>query len=109
MIIDLPSTTTVGDQQEAGRPAGDAAARSSIGRVLTLVIVTDEAPSEDADRGGQRRLVRAPLPGDRGRPRRRGAARPGWTRRSGSAVTPAPARSIVLRLFGELADHGASA
>ncbi len=106
MIIDLPSTTSSAinkslvDLRESGGTV-------ILGRVLTLVIVTDEGNAEDpiaAANGASfehpcRVIVVA-------RGSRRGAARmDGQIRVGGDAGA---SEVIVLRLFGPLADHGAS-
>ena len=91
MIIDLPGTTTAAinrklvDLREGGGTI-------ALGRVLTLVIVTDEHDAEEA--------IDAANSASREHPCRvivvvqgTGAAPTGWTPRSGSAATPAPARS----------------
>ena len=109
MIVDLPSSTTsaVNKKLVELRESGGVLA---LGRVLTLVIITDDGGGiEDAIEAGQRRQPRAPVPGDRAGPRPAPGRRRGWTRRSGSAATPGPARSIVLRGYGALAADEAGA
>lgn len=106
MIVDLPSTTTkdISTRLVSLRHAVGAMA---MGRVLTLLIVTDEEMADraievanDATRQHPARilvLVRA---------NRRGASRlDGQIRVGGDAGA---SEIVVLRLFGEMADHGAS-
>lgn len=106
MIVDLPSTTTteISKRLIALRQSVGAMA---MGRVLTLLLVTDEALADtaievanDATRQHPARilvLVRA---------NRRGASRlDGQIRVGGDAGA---SEIVILRLFGEMADHGAS-
>ena len=106
MIIDLPSTTSsaINKKMVEMREKGGANAQ---GRVLTLVIVTDEDSSEDpiaAANGASfehpcRVIVIA-------RGSRRGAARMDAQIRVGGDA--GASEVIVLRLYGPLADHGAA-
>lgn len=106
MIIDLPSTTSsaINKKMIDMREKGGANAQ---GRVLTLVIVTDEDSSEDpiaAANGASfehpcRVIVVA-------RGSRRGAARLDAQIRVGGDA--GASEVIVLRLYGPLADHGAA-
>ena len=109
VIVDLPSSTVSASTRRSST-CGESGGVLALGRVLTLVIVTDDGSAiEGADRGGQLREPRAPVPGDRARPRPAAGRRRGSTRRSGSAATPGPARSIVLRGYGPLAADEAGA
>ena len=106
MIIDLPSTSSsaINKKMIEMREKGGA---NTQGRVLTLVIVTDEESSEDpiaAANGASfehpcRVIVVA-------RGSRRGAARLDAQIRVGGDA--GASEVIVLRLFGPLADHGAA-
>ena len=106
MIIDLPSTTSsaINKKMVEMREQGGANAQ---GRVLTLVIVTDEDSSEGpiaAANGASfehpcRVIVIA-------RGSRRGAARMDAQIRVGGDA--GASEVIVLRLYGPLADHGAA-
>lgn len=106
MIIDLPSTTTAAinkklvDLRESG-------GMISTSRVLTMVIITDESMSEDAIRAANEasfehpcRVIVIARGGKRGAPRLDGQIRVGGD--AGASEV------IVLRLFGELVEHGAS-
>lgn len=107
MIIDLPDTTTemisrrlVGIREDGGAVM--------IGRVLTLVVVTDEVTgseesilaANDASREHPCRVI-AVIRGDRAMPGRLDAQ----IRVGGDAGA---SEVIVLRLQGDLAEHGAS-
>ncbi len=106
MIIDLPSTTSsaINKKMVEMREQGGANAQ---GRVLTLVIVTDEDSSEDpiaAANGASfehpcRVIVVA-------KGSRRGAARLDAQIRVGGDA--GASEVIILRLWGPLADHGAA-
>ena len=106
MIIDLPSTTSsaINKKMVEMREKGGANAQ---GRVLTLVIITDEDSSEDpiaAANGASfehpcRVIVIA-------RGSRRGTARLDAQIRVGGDA--GASEVIVLRLYGPLADHGAA-
>ncbi|HZI97010.1 MAG TPA: glucose-6-phosphate dehydrogenase assembly protein OpcA, partial [Actinomycetales bacterium] len=104
MIVDLPSTTTaaVNRRLVEMRESGGAIA---LGRVLTLVISTDDDQAEDA--------IAAANDASREHPCRVLVVAPGSKR--GSARLDAQIRVggdagasevLVLRLYGELADHG---
>jgi glucose-6-phosphate dehydrogenase assembly protein OpcA len=106
VIIDIPATTTgainkkLVDLRESGGMV-------STSRVLTMVIVTDESVSEDAIRAANEasfehpcRVIVIARGGRRGAPRLDGQIRVGGD--AGASEV------IVLRLFGELVDHGAS-
>lgn len=106
MIIDLPSTSTSSinrslvDLRESGGTV-------TLGRVLTLVIVTDEASAEEPIEAANGASFEHPcrvLVVARGS--RRGTARMDAQIRVGGDA--GASEVIVLRLFGELADHGAS-
>lgn len=104
MIVDLPSTTTSAINRRLVdlRETGGAIA---LGRVLTLVIVTDDAEAEEAIEAANfasrehpcRVLVVA-------RGSRRGAPRLDAQIRVGGDA--GASEVIVLRLYGELAGHG---
>ncbi len=106
MIIDLPSTTssTINKKMVEMREQGGANAQ---GRVLTLVIITDENSSEDpiaAANGASfehpcRVIVVA-------KGSKRGAARLDAQIRVGGDA--GASEVIILRLWGPLADHGAA-
>ena len=100
VIVDLPDTTVskisralVNVREEGGAVA--------LGRVLTLIILTREGALEevieaanDASREHPMRVIVLMIDGADDR-------RPASTRRSASAAMPAPARSSMLRAFGE--------
>lgn len=106
MIVDLPSTTTT-DISKRLIALRQSVGAMAMGRVLTLLLVTDEELADtaievanDATRQHPARilvLVRA---------NRRGASRlDGQIRVGGDAGA---SEIVILRLFGEMADHGAS-
>ena len=106
MIVDLPSTTTT-DISKRLIALRHSVGAMAMGRVLTLLLVTDEELADtaievanDATRQHPARilvLVRA---------NRRGASRlDGQIRVGGDAGA---SEIVILRLFGEMADHGAS-
>ena len=106
MIIDLPSTTSaaINKKMVEMREQGGANAQ---GRVLTLVIVTDEDSSEDpiaAANGASFehpcRVIVVAKGSRRGTPRLDAQIRVGGD--AGASEV------IVLRLFGQLAEHGAA-
>ena len=106
MIIDLPDTTTgaVGRRLIELRESGGAIA---LGRVLTLVIITDDGQSEraieaanDASREHPCRVITVV------RGTRRGANRLDAQIRIGGDA--GASEVIVLRLYGQLAEHGDS-
>lgn len=106
MIIDLPSTTasavnrSLVDLRERGGTV-------ALGRVLTLVIVTDEASAEEPIAAANAASFEHPCRVIAvGRGLRRGAPRMDAQIRVGGDAGASEA--IVLRLYGELADHGAS-
>lgn len=106
MIIDLPSTSTSAlnrslvDLRERGGTV-------TLGRVLTLVIVTDEAAAEEPIAAANAASFEHPC---RvlvvGRGIRRGAPRMDAQIRVGGDA--GASEVIVLRLYGELSDHGAA-
>ena len=106
MIIDLPSTNSSAinrslvDLRERGGTV-------ALGRVLTLVIVTDEASAEEPIAAANGASFEHPC---RvivvGRGMRRGAPRMDAQIRVGGDAGASEA--IVMRLYGELADHGAA-
>lgn len=107
MIIDLPSTTTAAINKSlvSLREKGGAV---TTGRVLTMVIVTDEGESEESIAAANEasfehpcRVIVIAKGSRRGAPRLDAQIRVGGD--AGASEV------IVLRLFGELADHGASA
>ena len=107
MIVDLPSTTTVGVSKKLVRAARQDTGAMALGRVLTLLIVVDEHDAEeaieaanDASRQHPCRIIAVVIGNKRGSR--------GSTRRSGSAATPARSEVVVLRLYGALTDHGRS-
>lgn len=106
MIVDLPSSTTteVSKRLIALRHSVGAMA---MGRVLTLLIVTDEAQADaalevanDATRQHPARILAVV------RANRRGASRLDAQIRVGGDA--GASEIVVLRLYGEMADHGAS-
>ena len=106
MIVDLPSSTTteVSKRLIALRHSVGAMA---MGRVLTLLIVTDEALADealevanDATRQHPARILAVV------RANRRGASRLDAQIRVGGDA--GASEIVVLRLYGEMADHGAS-
>ena len=112
MKIDLTDTTAskinkalVQGRRAIGTPA--------VGMVLTLVIVTDEENAYDALKAAERRLPRAPL-AHPGRHQARLAARPRdrtQSRLDAEVRVGADAgtgETVVLRLYGEVADHAQS-
>ncbi len=106
MIIDLPTTSTA-SVNKAMVDLRDKGGTVTLGRVLTLVIVSAETESEDAIATANaasfehpcRVIVVAPA-------NRRGASRMDAQIRVGGDA--GASEVIVLRLYGELADHGAS-
>src|SRR3954452_16132652 len=107
MIIDLPATTTSAINRKIVdlRDSGGAVA---LGRVMTLVIVTDDDHAEDA--------IRAANDASREHPCRVialvSANKRGSTRLDGQIRVGGDAGAsevIVLRLYGPLANHGDSA
>ncbi|TWE12684.1 glucose-6-phosphate dehydrogenase assembly protein OpcA [Rudaeicoccus suwonensis] len=106
MIIDLPDTTTKDVSKALVRMRNDVGAMT-LGRVMTLIIVTDEAGAEEA--------LKAATQASRQHPSRiialvrsnaRGATRMDAQVRIGGDA--GVAEIVVLRLYGELAAHGAS-
>ena len=106
MIIDLPDTTTsaVNRKLISLRENG---ASVSLGRVLTLVVITEDAAIEsaieaanDASREHPCRVITI------GRSNRRGVSRLDAQIRVGGDA--GASEVIVLRLYGPLADHGDS-
>lgn len=106
MIVDLPSTTSaaINKRMVEMRSRGGANAQS---RVLTLVIVTDEASIEDPIEAANGASFEHPcrvIVVARGS--KRGAARLDAQIRVGGDA--GASEVVVLRLFGQLADHGAA-
>ncbi|USQ78276.1 6-phosphogluconolactonase [Ornithinimicrobium faecis] len=106
MIVDLPSTTTteISKRLVALRHAVGAMA---MGRVLTLLLITDEDEADaalevanDATRQHPARILAVV------RANRRGASRLDAQIRVGGDA--GASEIVILRLFGEMADHGAS-
>ncbi|RIJ71008.1 glucose-6-phosphate dehydrogenase assembly protein OpcA [Nakamurella silvestris] len=107
MIIDLPSTTTSAINKSLVKVREEGGAVAT-GRVLTLVIVTDEGGSEDAIDAANAASFEHPcrvIVVAKGN--KRGAARLDAQIRVGGDA--GASEVIVLRLFGELVDHAASA
>ena len=106
MIVDLPSTTTSGISRKLVemRETGGAVA---LGRVMTLVIVTDDVEAEGAISAANEASKEHPcrvIAVARGT--RRGANRLDAQVRVGGDA--GASEVIVLRLYGPLADHGNS-
>lgn len=106
MIIDLPSTTTVAISKKLVALRQDTGAMA-LGRVLTLLIVVDEADAEqaiedanDASRQHPCRIIAVVLGNKRGQSRIDAQIRVGGD--AGASEV------IVLRLYGELVNHGAA-
>ncbi|QDO90374.1 OpcA protein [Ornithinimicrobium ciconiae] len=106
MIVDLPSTTTteIAKRLVALRHSVGAMA---MGRVLTLLLVTDEEEADaaleianDATRQHPARILAVV------RANRRGSSRLDAQIRVGGDA--GASEIVVLRMFGEMADHGAS-
>lgn len=106
MIIDLPDTDTGAVAREIVelRESGGAVA---LGRVLTLIIVTDDAKPEeairaanDASREHPCRIIAVIRGNRRGSPRLDAQVRVGGDAGAGEV--------LVLRLYGALVDHGDS-
>ncbi len=91
MIVDLPDTTTskISKKIVALREQGGVIA---LGRVLTLVVVTESGLEEEAieaaNEASREHPCRIIVLADAGQ-----RAPTGWTRRSASAVTPGPRKS----------------
>ncbi len=107
VIIDLPSTTT----SSVNRSLVDLRERGgtvALGRVLTLVIVTDDGSAEEPIEAANSASFEHPcrvITVAKGL--RRGAPRMDAQIRVGGDA--GASEVIVLRLYGELADHGAAA
>lgn len=106
MIVDLPSTSTTEISKSLVRLRHSVGAMA-MGRVLTLLLVTDEdradaalAVANDATRQHPARILAVV------RANRRGASRLDAQIRVGGDA--GASEIVVLRLFGELADHGAA-
>lgn len=106
MIVDLPSTSTTEISKSLIRLRHSVGAMA-MGRVLTLLLVTDEdradaalAVANDATRQHPARILAVV------RANRRGASRLDAQIRVGGDA--GASEIVVLRLFGELADHGAA-
>jgi glucose-6-phosphate dehydrogenase assembly protein OpcA len=106
VIIDLPSTTTVAISKKLVALRQDTGAMA-LGRVLTLLIVVDEADAEqaiedanDASRQHPSRIIAVVLGNKRGQSRIDAQIRVGGDAGASEVV--------VLRLYGELVNHGAA-
>ncbi len=106
MIVDLPDTTTAAVSKRLVALRSDTGAMA-LSRVLTLVVVVDEAEAEDAievanDASRQHpcRIIVAVTGNRRGSPRLDGQIRVGGDAGASEVV--------VLRLYGPLAAHGRS-
>ena len=106
MIVDLPNTTTVAISKKLVRLRQDTGAMA-LGRVLTMLIVVDEADAEgaieaanDASRQHPCRIIAVVIGNKRGQSRIDGQIRVGGD--AGASEV------IVLRLYGPLTDHGRS-
>lgn len=106
MIVDLPSTTTT-DISKRLVALRHAVGAMAMGRVLTLLLITDEDEADaalevanDATRQHPARILAVV------RANRRGASRLDAQIRVGGDA--GASEIVVLRLFGEMADHGAS-
>lgn len=106
MIVDLPSTTTVEVSKRLVRLRSEVGAMA-LSRVLTLVVVTDEADADaaietanSASRQHPSRIIVVVTAN------RRGAARLDAQIRIGGDA--GASEVIVLRLYGPLSDHGRS-
>lgn len=106
MIVDLPSTTTT-EISKRLVTLRNAVGAMAMGRVLTLLVVTDEDAADraievanDATRQHPARILTVV------RANRRGASRLDAQIRIGGDA--GASEIVILRLFGELADHGHS-
>ena len=106
MIVDLPSTTTQAVSKKLVRLRNDVGAMA-LGRVLTLIIVVDEADADeaieaanDASRQHPCRIIALVSGNKRGTSRLDAQIRVGGDAGASEVV--------VLRLFGPLVDHGDS-
>jgi glucose-6-phosphate dehydrogenase assembly protein OpcA len=106
VIVDLPSTTTAAVSKKLVRLRSDVGAMT-LGRVLTLLIIADESAADeaieaanDASRQHPCRII-AIVTGNK-----RGASRLDAQIRVGGDA--GASEIVVLRLYGALADHGAS-
>jgi glucose-6-phosphate dehydrogenase assembly protein OpcA len=106
VIVDLPNTTTVAISKKLVRLRQDTGAMA-LGRVLTMLIVVDEADAEgaieaanDASRQHPCRIIAVVIGNKRGQSRIDGQIRVGGD--AGASEV------IVLRLYGPLTDHGRS-
>ena len=106
MIIDLPDTTTA-DVARKLVDRRESAGALALGRVLTLIIVTDDGPAENAIRAASDASREHPA-GSSPWSAATGAAARDSTPRSGSAETSASSEALVLRLYGALVEHGDS-
>lgn len=106
MIVDLPSTTTTEVSKRLVR-LRHAVGAMAMGRVLTLLLITGEEDADaalevanDATRQHPARILAVV------RANRRGASRLDAQIRVGGDA--GASEIVVLRLYGEMADHGAS-
>ncbi len=106
MIIDLPDTST-GDVSRKLVELRETGGAVALGRVLTLIIVTDDGPAEaairaanDASREHPCRIIAVVRGNRRGTNRLDAQVRVGGD--AGASEV------IVLRLYGQLSDHGGS-
>ncbi|MGZ4699344.1 MAG: glucose-6-phosphate dehydrogenase assembly protein OpcA [Oryzihumus sp.] len=106
MIVDLPSTSTQAVSKKLVRLRNDVGAMA-LGRVLTLIIVVDEADADeaieaanDASRQHPCRIIALASGNKRGTSRLDAQIRVGGDAGASEVV--------VLRLFGPLVDHGDS-
>ncbi|WP_265446647.1 glucose-6-phosphate dehydrogenase assembly protein OpcA [Flexivirga meconopsidis] len=106
MIVDLPSTTTKDVSKQLVRLRDESGA-VALGRVMTLIIVTDEEGADDAleaathaSRQHPSRIIAVVTGNPRGKSRMDAQVRVG-----GEAGV---SEIVILRLHGELSKHGAS-
>ena len=102
MIVDLPATTVSDVNKALVRPRSEGGVQA-LGRVLTLVIVTDEGNANERDRGGRLGQPRAPLPRDRARAAGSGRPRARLDAEIRVGADAGASDVIVLRGYGELA------
>lgn len=106
MIVDLPNTSTRDVAKALVRLRGETGA-ATLGRVMTLLVVTDDEHADaaveaaaDASRAHPSRIITVVRGNKRGRSRMDAQVRVG-----GDAGV---SESVVLRLYGELAGHDGS-